>query len=289
MADDTVAQTQAVRDLFWTIQSPSLVATSEAIVPALEIDAQAIDPVFLLKFIRQAPEYRVGRYFERLVHFYLLHIRQFEMVAQGRQIHHDGRTTGELDFVFRDHDGRLCHWETAVKFYLHLQERQVSGSHLIGPNPADCFEEKLRRLYSHQLPLSASVFPDIAEQRALVRGRIFYHVHCDRADTSLLPDTLAADHLRSLWCHERDFGEYAAHALPDIAAGRIQTKPHWLAEEVTRLSDKDCLAPISLVQAAAAHFRTSRRPVLISLLQTRGAQLVEDSRLFVVHNTWPDG
>ena len=191
-------QTQAVRDLIWAINSPSLIRLRAEDVssnwPVCE--ESDFDPPALQDCCDIRSQYRVGRYFEDLVHFYLKSIRRFEIVERGLRIEENGRTVGELDFLYRREDDALCHCETAVKFFLHTAESNDSGSHFIGPNSADNFERKTRRLFEHQLPLSEVRFPEVARREAFVKGRIFYHPR--QAVPNTLPALLAGNHLSSL-------------------------------------------------------------------------------------------
>lgn len=159
-------------DLTWAIASPSLLADCP-VVP--DFDPDRVDPEHLAAFLAETPGHRVGRYFERLVLYWLQYVRRVEIVAKSLQIREGNRTVGEIDLLFRDEQHRLNHWEIAVKFYLHFQHKNLSGSHFIGPNAADTFERKMERLFGHQLPRSEASFPEVEIRQAFVKGRIFYH------------------------------------------------------------------------------------------------------------------
>jgi len=298
-------RSQAVRDLEWVLTSPSLIVPS---IPAREM-CSSIESTNLNQFQNELAEflhcesprrdqYRVGRYFEQLVLFYLKQIRQVEIVASGLQIQAGSRTIGELDFVFRDESGQLQHWETAVKFYLFHPDPTESGSHLIGPDSRDNFEKKMQRLFEHQLPLSDKPFPDIAERHAFVKGRVFYHP--ESLPPRSLPDLLSPDHLRGVWLYRRDLDWLSRLAESNGSCmssssymARIVQKPLWLSPDVVADTSSDLtakqLVPVEKTQAQLQqHFCESSSPRLVSLLARQSGEWREFERVFVVADSWPN-
>lgn len=290
-------RTQSIRDLEWALTSPSLIAPS---IPARgiasSINSTGLDPLqeklddFLQGESPRRDQYRVGRYFERLLLFYLQHIRQVEVVASAQQIQEEGRTIGELDFVFRDESG-LQHWEVAVKFYLHFPGEHISGSHLIGPDPRDNFETKITRLFEHQLPISEKVFPDIAERHAFVKGRVFCHPSFTPPDT--LPAELSPAHLRGVWLYHGELdwlSRLPKSSSPTLA--KIVQKPFWLSPDVVAdakvgLSAEGLLPIDQMQELLQQHFRESSTPRLVSLLSRQAQEWREFERVFVVSESWP--
>lgn len=286
-------RSQAIRDLEWALKSPSLLTPSpilpETLASQYLVEAQNELPTFLSEATGKN-EYRVGRYFERLVLFYLKHIRKVEIVANGLQLQEDGQTVGELDFVFRDEVGQLQHWETAVKFYLHFPGSSKCGNHFIGPDSRDNFEKKRQRLFDHQLPLSARRFPDIVERHAFVKGRIFYHP--EHLPPQTLPEQLSQHHLRSVWIYRRELAwlsRLAERARGKPVQARVLPKPFWLApEQVEFAASENDLLPVDELQAQLQqHFRDSATPRLISLLTKEADAWCEFERVFVVPESWP--
>ena len=277
---------QAVRDLKWAIESPSLIehpaVESISISPSRTVDD--VDPDDLRSFLEHQTSHRVGYYFESLVHYWLLKIRDVHFVGKRLQIQDGKRTVGELDFLYRDEEGALTHMETAVKFFLHFPEDNSSRSHFIGPNAADNFERKMNRLFDHQLPVSQQLYPDIEKRVAYVKGRMFYHPTQNVPE--VLPTPLAADHLRNTWlrCSEVDW----FHQKHADCAFRILRKPLWLANE--RVGSDECSTLMSvaeLTKSLASHFTESNHPNLVGILESRGSQFVEVARVFVVEDGWP--
>ena len=277
--------TQAARDLIWAINSPSLIrSTAEFSSIDWPVCKESdFDPAALQTSVDAHHRYRVGRYFEDLVHFYVKSVRGFEVVERGLQIQEDGRTIGELDFLYRDHDGTLCHCETAVKFFLHTADSNDSGSHFIGPNSADNFERKTRRLFEHQLPLSENRFPEVARREAFVKGQIFYHLH-QPAPTEL-PAVLARGHLTGSWIRESELD------LLEVSGGetryRVARKPHWLAPDQASFSDTTVQTVNGIRSLLATHFSERRTPQLVNVLSKGDERWQESDRVFVVSDQWP--
>ena len=89
---------QIQADIQWVLNCPNLLTP--------EIDSLKISPIKLADATRFLEEHRnsmlVGRYFEQLVRAILEVDPFYEVIEQGLQIHADGRTVGELDFIVRD-------------------------------------------------------------------------------------------------------------------------------------------------------------------------------------------
>lgn len=276
---------QAARDLIWTINSPSLIQSPresyELELPACH--AADFDADMLQTRLNAVPSQRVGRYFEHLVHFYLEAIRGFEIVERGLQIQEEGRTVGEIDFLFRDARGSVVHCEAAVKFYLYVPDPTDGGSHLPGPNATDNFERKMRRLFEHQLPLSEGRFPEVTRRKAFVKGYIFYHpLH--RPPTSL-PDQLSPNHLKGSWIRESELDLLDDSSIPSMF--RLVRKPHWLSLEIAIATDDTLLTSEAVKESLRCHFAARRTPQLVSVLTRREKFWHESNRVFVVSNQWP--
>lgn len=263
-----IAGTQAVADLLWAVNSPSLISEPSAPEP---LHTNDVDAARLMSFLAKRPDHRVGRYFESLVLFWLQEIRGVEIVASSLQVRDGTRTIGEIDFIFRDTNGHLNHWETAIKFFLHCP--QSSGSHFPGPNASDNFERKMTKLFEKQLRLSESAYPEVSSRRAFVRGRMFYHPEI--GEPHALPLHLSSQHQRGVWIRESELQWFEQHIE---ASGCIAMKPHWLAPPV----DRDVLRPTpTLIQELTEHFERTRYPAMVLL-----PGVVD--QMFVVPNCWPE-
>ncbi len=278
---------QLLRDLAWAVNSPSLIQEEieEGDPRSIRLEPATVDVNHLHETFADHGERRVGRYFERLIVYWLRHVRGLDVIAQTFPVREGGRTLGEIDLVFRDELGRVNHWELAVKFYLDASgvDWQSDGpsARLIGPNARDSFEEKMNRMYGHQLRLSERHFPDVQVRRAFVKGRIFYR---DRdAPGGNLPKRLSPGHLRGCWFHASDI-----ELIPHDAAGfLVLAKPFWLSAETSHRTDASILGQARLIETLEEHFDQQDRPVLVSQLAANGEGLTESHRFFVVSDAWP--
>jgi hypothetical protein len=276
---------QAARDLIWAINSPSLIRpTSNCSTDWPICRAADFDPSELQRFCDQNMQYRVGRYFENLVHFHLETVRRNQIVERGLQIQEDGRTIGELDFIYRDDEGTLRHCETAVKFYLYVAESNDSGSHLVGPNAADNFERKMRRLFEHQLTLGQRNFPNVTTREAFVKGRIFYHPQ--NSEPEEFPDLLAPDHLKGVWIRESELE--LLRESDSVTKFRIARKPHWLAPDQADFDDSNLQTADEILSRLTKHFAERRTPQLVNALSQGDEFWHESHRVFVVSDQWPN-
>lgn len=275
---------QAARDLNWVINSPLLLNHPSSLQVISK--RRPVDVEKLFGFLQDRFCIPVGRYFEWLVHFYLVQCLGFELIAHGRQIQVGNRTVGELDFLFHN-DRDICHLETAVKFYLHLEGGHSSGSHFPGPNPADNFESKLSRLMTHQLPLSVQYAPEVTHREPFVKGMIFYRPGC--VVPLVLPEGMATDHCRGTWirCNELS----ALHDLAETCATECRfhrrSKPFWLSDDVLPLEHPELLTATELEANLTAYFESDGRPCMISVLARNTNQFEEFERLIVVDESWP--
>ena len=272
-----------VRDLVWTVNSPSLMGlTSQESVPTRRLKVSDIDGEHLRIHLTSRREQSVGRYFERLIVYWIRSIRRCEIVAHSLQLRDGKRTVGEIDLLFRDEQGRLNHWEVACKFYLQVDASNVPITDYIGPNANDTLFKKATRLLKHQLPLGVRYFPEIEVREAFVKGRIFYH--WQTGSKVSLPVELATDHLEGKWLRTREVPELLRNSRLRY---RILRKPFWLAEEFADPSDDDILTTHETTQVLQNHFSSHHTPVLLSGFRDSTSPVRESERWFVVPNQWP--
>lgn len=260
---------QAMRDLAWTLTSASFIDGPEAL-GVVDFDPSTVDPAHLVASLGEAPR-RVGHYFERLVRYWIEHVRGVELIAAGHQISRDGRTIGELDFVYRDEQGLVTHLEVAVKFYLYQPGR--AGSHFPGPNVRDDFESKISRLFDHQLVIEDPVLEAVDRREACVRGMSFAHPTVPTPED--LPHRMAADHGRGLWLRASELDELDRLGFD---SGCVREKPHWLGPTI---------APSKSIRELRAQlgerFEADRRPTMVDLYEP---QTTAPMRLCVVDDRW---
>ncbi|MGB7327198.1 MAG: DUF1853 family protein [Rubripirellula sp.] len=266
---------QLCRDLCWAINSESLIDCGPTIAP---VDATNIDLDHLIHFFGGKPPRRVGRYFEKLVLYWLTHVRKVSAITHALPIRAGKTTLGEIDFLFRDEDDQLNHLEVAIKFYLYQPDHPVDGSHFVGPNRRDTFERKMDRIFSHQLPLSRTHVEGVQVRQAIVKGRIFYSNEFD--SPTHYPNRLANGHLRGGLLHRHEFED------TDRFSGAVfgfLTKPFWLSSQ-TMTEDDDRILDLSEFTAELANrFASDPTPVLASRLVGRDGVMMETERFFVLN------
>ena len=270
MTSDLVDPDQAVADLRWVVESPAF-AEGPNTEPAHQLDLEAIDPEHLAATLGVLPP-RVGHYFERLVRYWLEHSVGVDLEAAGLQLSdpETGRTIGELDFVFVDGQGRRCHWETAVKFFLYDPARP--GSHFPGPNVRDDYESKIAKLFDEQLARPGA--GEFAERLAFVKGCCFHHPLVGAPPE--LPDRMPETCMTGTWIRA---GE--AHLVCDAWADHgftLLEKPHWLAPPPS-----PARPIVDFAGALSDHFAQSRRTVMAAIVD---ADDHEVRRVCVVHQDW---
>ena len=185
---------------------------------------------------------RLGLYFEALLKFYFTQgwhegVSPYQLIANNIQVHKNGKTIGEFDFILRGPDNRIIHLEAAIKFYLfdssnnveQLTERE-KWRFCIGPNAKDRLDLKFIRMLEHQLCLSQhpaaikvlkdfKVTPEAVEPCYLMAGQLFlpnevkYLKQHSRQTTqeslpsaqpSPLPQSINVEAIRGYWLNKTD-------------------------------------------------------------------------------------
>ncbi|MFG0266601.1 MAG: DUF1853 family protein [Rhodopirellula sp. JB055] len=274
---------QCVQDLIWAINSPSLIVPS-AVLP--QLSESMVDPVHLQAFLARDSTAKVGLYFERLILYWLKYIRGFELVAHAEAVRVDGKTLGELDFLFVDERGRLTHWEVAIKFYLYLPKEPWRGSRFVGPNSNDNFERKTRRLFEHQLPMSHQVRDDVEIREAVVKGSAFYPP--ESVSAPILPEFMSANHECGRWVHRSEL-----HEVVDAkGAYQILSKPFWLSALTADENQATLLSRDEFVASVDRTLQEFDRPILAVRWENATGKSSSSScfvhRFFIVPERWPD-
>lgn len=245
MADDAA---QTACELRWLLLSPPLLDTVPGAHPAIVqqfspderhiisawLDGIDRAPEALFDFVHpsrgaardagapaaavRTPSLRLGRRAERLMAFFLRHGPTHHLVAANiplRQVspRGDRTTVGEIDFLLRDAEGRAWHWELAVKFFLcTIAGPQATAADFIGPDRAETFDTKLRKMFDRQLRHSVPPPWDTEAwtPAACARGRLFYR-HGEE-----VPRTpgVHPDHLQGRWIERDRLDELPAAAEP---------------------------------------------------------------------------
>ena len=282
-----------VRTLAWLLDAPDLLDASSpqwmGQVATLDpVDEETMhwlseldqSPAVLHTFLNIQPFTRLGRYAERLMAFYLE--RRGCLVAHGLQVRTEkGETVGEFDFLL-DAQGALVHWEFATKLYLlEASGRGEHADYFVGPNLADTFGTKVRKIMERQLSLSCHPAAqhwlprEVVRAQALVKGWLFYH---GATPAPLQPEGISKAHCRGFWKTLAEFDvtvEERFLLLPRLS---------WLAP--ARSAGDDVVHGDELrevLQACLAHATT---PVLVAQLDQVAGEFLEVDRGFIVPNDW---
>ena len=279
-----------VRDLAWAGFSPTLLTGNGLSGAGLELTspwreqlaALDADPTPLLEFLGDAPDGRLGLYYERLWHYLLQHDPDIDFLAHNLPVRDGSRTVGEFDCLYWSRrEQRHIHLELAVKFYLGIPEDDI----WLGPGGRDRLDIKLDRLVNHQSRLAEHP----AASDPLARLGI---AHCDsRIDIKgylFTPGGSIAPppHHNPLctlqpWYTLSEFR--SLEALPTSWLGWRKIPRHrWLSPFLaeTGASRNDD----ALLEWLTSRFAGGRRPVQLAACDADG---VEHSRCFVTPDGWP--
>lgn len=206
-----------IRDLVWTLRSPPLIVDGAdvAIWPDDDwfrnLETTAPDD---LPTPPDPHHFRLGQHFEKTLVAWLEATPRFELLASNLQVHEGKRTVGEFDLIV-DNDGVVEHWEAAVKFYLGVRDT-ADMSNWYGPNTADRFDIKYRRLIDRQLRLAwrdsgretlAERGIGVRRSRCFMKGRLFHPWDRYREGIARYPREVNPHHEQGWWISYADFLE----------------------------------------------------------------------------------
>ena len=295
MVPDPAAQ--AARELRWLLLSPPLLDTAPGVhsAPVQQFSAAErgrisvwlddIDraPQALFEAVQagsasdtapRPPSLRLGRRAERLMAFFLRHGPTHHLVAANIPLRHmtpqgDRTTLGEIDFLLHDADGQAWHWELAVKFFLC----RATGPHaiaadFIGPDRAETFDSKLRKMFDRQLRHRPP--PPWDQQTwapaACTRGRLFYrHGRAVPRTAGVHPD-----HLQGHWIERDRVAELPAASEP---VWHLVPRNDWMCPRPPITSDGLTLLAIA--------DRLGSEPTALATMVLRGDE-IDAQPLFVV-------
>lgn len=175
---------------------------------------------------------RIGLYAERLLCSLFKVLPDHHLLAHNLQIHHDDpskQTLGALDFLIQTPQG-IEHLELTVKFYLKLHIRG-GWDQWLGPNERDTMAQKMRKMLTHQLPLSQHPstqkqfmrlnLPLVHLRSLFCIGHIFEEVIAKKDAV-----TLTQDLPRSVWIRQNHFAH--VQAMCETTRWVIRPYPDWL-------------------------------------------------------------
>jgi len=334
-----------VRELAWVMCSPNLLVPdkqsqrhADSLALVWDADCRAYfsrfqeslrqlddDPRALQDWMAATASPRLGIRFERYLEYWLRWIAPAQEMLKGLTLHEQGgRTLGQMDFLWRDHDNHTRHWEAAVKYYLYWpgDSAWTIGNGLatrwLGPNANDCFEAKISHLLQHQIPIAHSE----AAQQALaqrhwdskvnsavfLKGYLFYPLAEDDekretwrlggqtkviapADHSVNGQCLSQAHLKGWW------QKYPYTRLARVSPHSqwlVLPKQYWLApfavasQQTLDEMGLNLLDDGQLRRHCDAHFSTSQRSLMLLEILKKDNQLHEIARAMLLHPHWPN-
>lgn len=242
----------------------------------------------LARAARGSDANRLGSYFEVLLETWIDEVPPAELAASNWQAYAGSRTIGEFDLLFR-RNGRVHHWELAVKFYLG-HPASDGQFRWFGPNPKDRLDRKWAKIRGQQLRLhhhpagqGALRFLGIDEEvasRAFIKGYLFVPLD-DSLDVEYPPD-INPGGLRGWWVHRPDLAANRRRLDPDGELQWMILPPlRWMSPahrtDADRLMSFDTLTDVV----------PPGRPTLVVAMAPTKHGLRETTRGFVVPDRWP--
>jgi uncharacterized protein len=299
-------------DLLWAITSPDLMLPSSnpntegltsiadaAVFESLSNWLQNNDhQQALAKLIQQRQPRRLGIYYEVLWQYVLEHFPGFSLTARNLPIMRDGRTLGELDFIYYcQHRQRYIHLETAVKFYLGVpdtpcqdneQQPALPWSHWFGPGCKDRLDLKLLKMLNQQTRLATTIEGsttlkilgvDAPLREICLKGYFFYPLH----KACPPPFDSHPHHARGHWLKISEMDLLPQHT----DCWQIMKKKEWLAP-LSSNDDRQLLKLSELTPQTGLLLASNPFPIMIANMQATGGSYREASRFFITPDHWPN-
>jgi len=296
---------QSVRDLAWALASPPLVRlpTHDCCWPSSDFFKQHYlrslpwlkkldeDPGELEALLAAQKDRRMGKYFETLWYFWLLHNPRYQVVENNVQVIIDGETLGEIDFVLFDTKSRqTVHWELAVKFYLGAGPLHEMKS-WYGPNRRDRLDIKVAHLSERQSLLSRDKRAShwlstqgihIEQCAVILKGRLYYpwnermvNVKTENLARSLAPKECDGGHLYSYWLNKSLFNQVFTEQEEFL----LLINRGWMEKIPTNI-ESDFLTKTAINETLSKNI--IRLPLHLQLENPHDSW----DRLFLVDDTW---
>ena len=259
----------------WAANYPSWVTSLEKNTP--ELPAELTDS-------RKPP---IGRYFEKLVFFWLQTQTDIEALHHNIPVTEAKRTIGEFDILFSA--AKLSfHWELSVKFYLGTDDR-TKLHNWIGPMARDRFDIKLAKLSGQQLRLSRNEFGKRCLEKMgmnqisaheLVKGRLFHPFDDWQKINFIKPIGVNPHHDKGWWLHQDQIEKLLEF---DTVQWALLEKADWFAP-IKPSTKVGLRTSAQVVALATKHFTSNANPLLVAAINTHGSEV---HRGFIQPNGWP--
>lgn len=285
--------TPAVRHLAWLCQTPQLFSSPISFQPTKYLPDNYLSMLMLWDqapelappLLLETPQKRLGFYFERLYQVLFESLLGWRILLKNQQIHANGRTIGELDFVvYNPVEKRIEHHEIAIKFYLGVPER-CRETLWYGPNAIDRLDLKTDQMLNDQsqrsrqpevvallesLGISGPVTP-----RIFIPGYLFH----PSPQPATVPDYVPGNYHRGIWMYVFEAKQTNTSTWVPL------NKPHWIGPWIQREP------PVhKTVKEALTFAERHAIPRLFSILgqQPDDGRWAETDRVFVMPESWPE-
>lgn len=311
MIDLSNFKNQSVRDLAWVISSPPLFNEMKSKQNLLVFSKKFFETEFyglfdylkkldenpdeLIDHLNSGNNHLLGKYFESLTEFWLLHSKRFKVIAKNLQVESKGLTIGEFDFIILDYlTGKTLHLEIAGKFYISSANKS-SWDTFIGPNANDKLSLKIHKLLNDQINLAKSdagrkklnelninveVFPAL-----IFKGYLFYDIKSFLANSFIIPDDSNPDHIKGWKVKSSEID-----SLNIISSGywKLLMRETWVSQSIC-FNKEELLSIGELSRLINDYFKTNHYPLLVaSMKEDSRKAYIETSRGFIVSERWPD-
>lgn len=284
----------ALRNLCWYLAHDDLIKAEELGSHTHTIDrtidmhtddfADRLDAL-----LKASKSHFLGTYVEQLWRHYIEMSDRYCLLEHNLQIHVDGKTLGEFDFIVKDRTtGQIIHQEIAAKFYLALPAPERQECLWFGPNNRDRLDKKTSHLASWQLRLGEKqVVKKVLGDRniqalttqCILRGRLFLPWEQELRAECLGLESSTRHVRKDFWMTLSQFRKYL-ESMDQNTLYWLLEKHQWLSlytQESNALSVQDLLVKLE------EHIALERRGVLLKIQSVKSG---EASAIFVVHDEW---
>lgn len=297
-AEQAFKQELALHNLSWYLSQEDLIK-AEALGSNTHIVSNAIDTDSdnyaeqLLERLNQSPSHFLGSYVEQLWRHYIETSPRFQLLAHNLQIHGDGKTLGEFDFIVSDHvTGEFIHQEIAAKFYLGLPDPDQQRCLWFGPNNIDRLDLKATHLKSKQLRLSELDAAKVAlgnknintvTTQCILRGRLFLPWNPLLRKQCQELDNITQHSQKDVWMTYSELEDYI-NTKPEGAQFWLLEKQQWLSLFTRRDMSMGCEEILTKVEKLVIN--EHRGVMLKTKRKGKTGILNDETALFVVPNDW---
>lgn len=288
---------QAHRDLSFLIASPSLLDNTSK-VPAISSDewwswfVSSMDaiqkddktPQRLNELVDTQRRYKLGLYAEDLFLYYLEHFSPYEILAHDMQVFIEKRSIGAFDFILRNEDGTIEHWEMAIKYFVQYLPSS-DWINFIGPGGKDSLHRKMNKMLGRQILLGdrpaakegliQNGIPLPQKKRIVSVGKLFSHY-----GTEFIPPVDGdPNQPTGCWAFLHQFTDYIQNKSEYRWAYRKH--PYWIAPILTENEAglMNQMETLRFVQEQEKH-------AMLSELRKNKNGWEEHRRWFVMPNNW---